>query len=151
MVKWIKIHVLSLTCYITFCHFPTQLTSETITKTWTSFLKNKTISTNPTFCSFIPQILEISKTKISRVTSDCAHYIIFCLGIRTGEFFSIKDKNVDSRNILSILCHRVYSLEKAKVKYYTQTQILARWQRNTTRGQVCSFRLTYTRKANLTG
>ncbi|XP_028398480.1 exportin-5-like isoform X2 [Dendronephthya gigantea] len=42
------------------------LTSETITKTWTSFLKNKAISTNPTFCSFIPQILEISKTKISR-------------------------------------------------------------------------------------
>ncbi|CAB3983469.1 exportin-5 isoform X2 [Paramuricea clavata] len=42
------------------------LTSEIINKTWASFLRNEMISNNPTFCSFIPQILEISKTKISR-------------------------------------------------------------------------------------
>ncbi|XP_046847872.1 exportin-5-like [Xenia sp. Carnegie-2017] len=40
--------------------------SDLISKTYLAFLTNKTICKNATFCSYIPQILEISKTKISR-------------------------------------------------------------------------------------
>ena len=56
--------------------------TDLINKVWLSFLKNPDICNNETFRTFIPRIMEVSKSKLSRVKIDLTSHNVLDLNER---------------------------------------------------------------------